>query len=70
MYPLKYMMNKIFLTARTTKWIMFLTKFDLEFINHKSIKGHVIVDQLSNVLQKNDIALIIELLDSILFDIF
>ena len=46
MDPLKYMMNKKDLDARVITWIMFLTKFDVEVINQKSIKGQVIMDQL------------------------
>jgi len=37
--PLKYMMNKTYQNARTSKWIMHLTKFDLQFISQKSIKS-------------------------------
>jgi len=45
MDPLKYMMNKIMLNVQVVKWITFLSEFYLDFINHKSIKGQVIVDQ-------------------------
>lgn len=31
--PLKYMINKTYQNARTSKWIMHLTEFDLQFIN-------------------------------------
>lgn len=36
---LNYMMNKIVLNAQVVKWIMFLTKFDLELTNQKYTKG-------------------------------
>lgn len=39
MDPLKYMMNKMVLNDRVVKWIIFLTKFDLEFISQKFIKS-------------------------------
>jgi len=44
--PLKYMMNKTYQNTRTSKWIMHLTKFDIQFISQKYIKGQVIVDYL------------------------
>jgi len=31
--PLKYMRNKTYQNIRTSKWIMYLTKFDLQFIS-------------------------------------
>lgn len=31
--PLQYMMSKIYHNLRTLKWLMFLLKFDLEFIS-------------------------------------
>jgi len=31
--PLKYMMNKTYKNTNTSKWIMHLTKFDLQFIS-------------------------------------
>lgn len=70
MDPLKYMMNKTMLNARVGKWIMFLMEFDLEFINHKSIKGIVIANQLLEESQQNNIPLHIELLDCNLFGVF
>ena len=31
--PLRYMMNKTYQNTRIAKWIMYLTKFDLQFIS-------------------------------------
>jgi len=35
---LKYIMNKMYQHIRTSKWIMHLIDFDLQFITQKSIK--------------------------------
>lgn len=45
--PLKYVLNKATLTSRLTKWMMILSKFDIEYIECKVIKGQVILDQLA-----------------------
>lgn len=44
--PLQYMMSKTYHHSRTSKWLMFLLEFDLDFVSYKSIKGQFIVDQL------------------------
>lgn len=63
-------MKKIVLNARLMKWIPFLTDFDLEFVNKKSIKGQVIIDQLAEAPHPNTILLYIKLLDNNLFGVF
>ena len=40
-------MSHAYINSRTSKWIMLLTKYDLEFVSQKSIKGQVIADQLA-----------------------
>ena len=40
------MMSHAYINSRTSKWIMLLTEYDIEFVNQKFIKGQVIVDQL------------------------
>lgn len=37
--PLKYLLNKAALTRRLAKWVMILTEFDIEYVEHKAIKG-------------------------------
>ena len=59
--PLNYMMNKTYHNARTSKWIMHLTEFDLQFISQNSIKGQVIADYLAQAPLSDDKPLIIEL---------
>ena len=65
--PLKYMMSKMYHNSRMAKWIMFLSKFDLIFINQKSIKGQVIIDQLATAPMESSAPLQITLLDEGVF---
>ena len=44
--PLKYLLGKATLTGRLAKWMMILSEFDIEYIEHKAIKGQAILDQL------------------------
>lgn len=67
--PLKYMMNKTYQNTTTSKWIMYLTEFDLQFISQKSIKGQVIADHLVEAPLQDDNLLIIELLDKHIFQL-
>ena len=44
--PLKYLLGKAALTSRLAKWMMILLHFDIEYIEHKAIRGQAIIDQL------------------------
>lgn len=37
--PFRYMMIHAYINSRTSKWIIILTKYDLEFVNQRYIKG-------------------------------
>ena len=67
--PLRYMMNKTYQNTRTSKWIMYLIEFDLQFINQKSIKGQVIVDHIAEASLQDDNLFIIELSDEHVFQL-
>lgn len=45
--PLKYLLAKVAIMGRIVKWVMILSEFDIEYIDRKAIKGHIIVDQLA-----------------------
>ena len=45
--PLKYILSKATLTGHLAKWIMILSKFDIQYVEHKAIKGQAIADQLA-----------------------
>lgn len=42
--PLKYLLNKASLTRHLSKWVMVLSKFDIEYMDIKEIKGQVMID--------------------------
>ena len=67
--PLRYMISRTYTSTHTTKWIMLLSKFDLEFISQKSIKGQVIANQLVESPLPSDHPLIIELPDDSVFSV-
>ena len=46
--PLKYLLSKPTLTGRLTKWVMILSEFDIEYVDHKAIKDQVIANQLAD----------------------
>lgn len=37
--PLKYLLGKATLIGRLAKWTLILSKFDIEYVDHKAIKG-------------------------------
>eukprot|EP01018_Ginkgo_biloba_P014826 Gb_24854 [translate_table: standard] len=45
--PLKYLLSKSTLTGRMAKWVMLLSKFDIEYVNQKAIKGQVLANHLA-----------------------
>lgn len=46
MDPLNYLLSKVVLTGQLSKWMMILSKFDIQYVEHKAIKGKSIADQL------------------------
>lgn len=58
--PLKYLLRKVALTSRLAKWVMILSEYEIEYVDHKMIKGHVIADQLTDAPLKVDHPLVSE----------
>ena len=52
--PLKYLLCKASLTGRLAKWMMILSKFDIEYIERKAIKQKFIIDQLADFPLQDD----------------
>ena len=46
--PLEYLLGKIALMGRLSKWMMILSEFDIEYVECKEIKGQAIADQLAD----------------------
>ena len=51
------------LTRHLAKWVMVLSEFDIQYVEHKAIKGQVIADQLANAPMQSSLPLNINLLD-------
>lgn len=61
--PLKYFLNKEYLTRRLEKWVLILNVFDIQYVDRKAIKGQVIVDQLAKAPLSNNHSLYSKFLD-------
>ena len=46
--PLKYLLSKVALTGCLAKWMVILFEFDIQYVEHKAIKGQAIADQLAD----------------------
>ena len=44
--PLEYLLSKASLIGHLAKWVMILSEFDIEYVEHKAIKGQEISNQL------------------------
>ena len=48
--PLRYLFNIPILTSRLMRWLVLLTKFNIQYVTQKSIKGSVLADHLASLL--------------------
>ena len=48
MDPLKYLMEKPVQDGKTTKWVLLLSKIDINYVTQKSVKGRAIADHLAH----------------------
>ena len=46
---LRYLFDRPTLAGRLMRWLVLLTKFDIQYISWKSIKGSIIVDHLASL---------------------
>ncbi|XP_034707023.1 uncharacterized protein LOC117930478 [Vitis riparia] len=52
--PLKYLFNMPILTGRLMRWLVLLTKFDIQYVTQKSVKGSIVADHLTSLLVSDD----------------
>ena len=45
--PLKDLFDRSALTGRLMRWLVLLTKFDIQYVSQKSIKGSIVTDHLA-----------------------
>ena len=62
--PLKYFLSKAALTSHLAKWMMILSKFDIQYVKRKAIKGKSIADQLDDFPLEDTTPMKIEFLDA------
>ena len=62
--PLKYFLSKYSLIGHFSKWMMILSKFDIQYVEHKAIKGRAIADQLVDFPLEDATPIQIEFLDT------
>ena len=46
--PLRYMFERLVLTGSLMRWLVLPTKFDIQYITRKSIKGSIVTDHLAS----------------------
>ena len=52
--PLKYLFDKPVLTGRLMRWLVLLTKFDIQYVTQKSLKGSIVANHLASLLVSDD----------------
>ncbi|XP_043717641.1 uncharacterized protein LOC122665553 [Telopea speciosissima] len=51
---IKYLIEKLALTGRMAKWLLLISKFDITYVNQKSMKGRAVSDHLAAHLAESD----------------
>ena len=52
--PLRYLFDRPILTGRLMRWLVLLTKFDIQYVTRKSAKGSIVADHLASLLVFDD----------------
>ena len=52
--PLRYLFNRPVLTGRLMRWLVLLTKFDIQYVMQKSMKGSIVANHLASLLVSDD----------------
>ena len=61
--PHKYLLGKNSLMGRLAKWMMILSEFDIEYIEHNAIKGKAITNQLVDFPIQDNAPIQVDFLD-------
>ena len=46
---LRYLFDRLTLTGRLMRWLVFLKEFDIQYVSQKFIKGSMIADHLASL---------------------
>ena len=52
--PLRYLFNRPVLSGRLMRWLVLLTKFDIQYVTQKSVKGSIVADHLASFMVSDD----------------
>ena len=47
--PLRYLFDRLALASRLMRWLVLLTKFDIQYVSQKSIKGSIVPNHLASL---------------------
>ncbi|RVW72389.1 hypothetical protein CK203_056262 [Vitis vinifera] len=47
--PLRYLFDRLALASRLMRWLVLLTKFDIQYVSQKCIEGSVVADHLASL---------------------
>ena len=52
--PLRYLFDRPVLSGRLMRWLVLLTKFDIQYVTQKSVKGSIVADHLASFMVSDD----------------
>ena len=52
--PLRYLFNRPVLTSRLMRWLVLLTKFNIQYVTQKSVNGSIVADHLASLPVSDD----------------
>ena len=64
---LRYMFDRLVLTSRLMRWLVLLTKFDIQYVTQKSVKGSVVADHLASLPVSDDKPINVDFYDEHVF---
>ena len=52
--PLRHLFDRPVLTDRLTRWLVLLTKFDIQYVTQKLVKGNIVANHLASLPLSDD----------------
>ena len=52
--PLRHLFDRPILTDRLTRWLVLLTKFDIQYVTQKLVKGNIVSNHLASLPVSDD----------------
>ena len=51
---MRYLFDRPVLTGRLMRWLVLLTKFGIQYVTQKSVKGSIVADHLASLLVSDE----------------